>query len=562
MVLRMGVRKKQWESWINTCQKFLRLVAGDIVSLYLLLMIVILPFYNEEGYSHIGTDKALFFRTWSVRGAKAVLPVAGLYLIVSAAGRALACSEGLHKPGTVKKAMAAARAFCKRRFCLMDIFALLYGTSCLLSYWASEYKGTALWGTSGWYMGLIPQLTLIAIYFLTAHCRGRKKGMFYLFFPVSAVVFVLGILNRFGIYPLEMEGANPSFISTIGNINWYCGYVVAVFFMGVGLFWLGEGEKLWQKLLLAGYVATGFMTLLTNGSSSGILALAVVLLTMFFMSVDHSGRNGKFWLILLILSMVCAIIRKIREIFPGQMTREELPVEFFADAGTVAVMFSVSVLFLWIVWRANKKGQYPQRFFAVLARRTKIILPVLLLLYVGMLMVNTNVPGSLGCLSELPLFTFNDSWGSNRGATWGIGWQCFAEQDLLHKIVGVGPDCMADFLYQDGSAELVSWVRRVFGDARLTNAHNEWLTVLVNTGVLGCINYVGMLVSAALHLLKQRQSSEKGMEIAAACGLCVMAYMANSMFSFQQTMGVVTLFMVMGMGRAWDMQSIKDPGRV
>ncbi len=537
---------------MNTIKNFVRQMLNYIVNFYILLMIVVLPFYYQDGYNHIGTDKSVFFRTWSVRTAKVLLPALGVYLLLSVVELLPGLKNGAWKQWTVKSAVSAAVKFCREEFCLTDIFAFLYGASCILSYCCSDYKATALWGTSGWYMGLIPQLTLITIYFVTAHCRIVGKWMFYLFFPVSAVVFVLGILNRFGVYPIEMTGANPSFISTIGNINWYCGYMVSVLFAGVGLLWLNEDGKRWKQILLAGYVAIGFMTLITNGSSSGVLALAAVLLVMFCLSAEDGRRMQRFWMIMLILAAVCGIIWGIRGIFPKQISYVDASVQIFTDMRVLAAMMSVSMLlFIFMCW-TNAKGTYPQRSLCAAAKILKAIIPLLLLFFIGMLIVNTNFPGSLGRLSEWQILTFNDNWGSKRGAAWGIGWKCFMEQDFLHRIAGIGPDCMADFLYQNGSVELLSWIQKVFGNARLTNAHNEWLTILVNTGMLGCISYAGMLATAALRLLEQALVSKSGMNVAATCGLCVLAYTTNSMFSFQQTMGAVTVFIVMGIGMAYE----------
>ena len=180
----------------------------------------------------------------------------------------------------------------------------------------------------------------------------------------------------------------------------------------------------------------------------------------------------------------------------------------------------------------------------IFAKICCIAIPLLLVIFIGMIAMNTVHPGSLGALSQMSVFTFNDRWGSSRGATWSIGLQCFMEQDFLHKLTGVGPDCMADFLYKDSSDSLLALAQRAFEKMRLTNAHCEILTILVNEGSLGAICYGGMLISQAYFLIRSRVNNA----YAAACGLCVLAYFANSLWSFQQTMGVVPLFVIMGLG--------------
>ena len=120
-------------------------------------------------------------------------------------------------------------------------------------------------------------------------------------------------------------------------------------------------------------------------------------------------------------------------------------------------------------------------------------------------------------------------------------------------MIGVGPDCMSAYLYNGGSESLVEAARTQFGELTLTNAHCEWLTILVNTGILGLVGFAGMMVSAIVRFLKAgMETLKKESLIAGACGLCLLAYTVNNSFSFQQSMGVATIFVILGMGeRFW-----------
>ena len=83
-----------------------------------------------------------------------------------------------------------------------------------------------------------------------------------------------------------------------------------------------------------------------------------------------------------------------------------------------------------------------------------------------------------------------------------------------------------------------------FGGNRLTNAHNEWLTVLVDIGVLGLVSYAGMMITAIRDFLRAGENKM----LVGACGICVLAYTVNNMFSFQQVMNISTVFVIMGIG--------------
>lgn len=202
------------------------------------------------------------------------------------------------------------------------------------------------------------------------------------------------------------------------------------------------------------------------------------------------------------------------------------------------------------------------------------------LVYLVLATVNTLRPGSLGALSEVSLFTFDGAWGSNRGISWAVGWECFKEQDLWGKMVGIGPDTMVEYVRAGLAPDLLAAVQEFFGNFRLTNAHNEWLTILVNEGIFGLAMYMGLLVSAVVRMIKAEAKQSRMVKIvlkktetenadatesgrrtagktnltnlvlAGACGMAVLAYVINSMFGFQQVMGTGTLFVLLGMGEA------------
>ena len=42
---------------------------------------------------------------------------------------------------------------------------------------------------------------------------------------------------------------------------------------------------------------------------------------------------------------------------------------------------------------------------------------------------------------------FRDDWGNSRGAAWNCGIGAYRSMDTVHRIVGIGPDCFADYVY-------------------------------------------------------------------------------------------------------------------
>lgn len=541
--MRQNKRKRETESAAITLHKFTQILLDAVICIYILLILAVMPFYNQEGYAHIGTDKSTFFRKYSTGAARVAIPLLILYLIIK-------MWIFWRKKGTVSELWAAL----KMKTSFTDLCAGAYGISVLLSYTFSRYKQDALWGAAGWYMGLYSQLMLVGIYFLVSKCWNPRKWIFLTILPVSAAVFILGYLNRFDINPLQMKSYGSAFISTIGNINWYCGYQVSVFFAGMALFWHSESLKIWLRILLILYTLIGFASLITQGSDSGIATMAVILLVMFCMSVPDSVRMYQFWQVMLLFSGACFITYGIQVVTGRMINYIEVYMNIFISWEFALAMTIVSFIMLAVISVSVRGKGYSEKVWRVFAGICVGLAVTIMSLYTVLLIVNTLHAGSIGALSKNQWFIFSNTWGSNRGATWKAGVLCFMEQDFLHKLVGVGPDAMAAYIYHGGSAELLNLVTETFSTARLTNAHNEWLTVLVNTGILGCACFVGMVISAMVRFLRK----EGGNLFSCACGFCLLGYTVNNMFSFQQALNVATIFVILGIGEAYLMLNKKS----
>lgn len=536
-------KEKNVETVAESVFLFLRYLLDMCICVYMTMILVVMPFYYEEGYAHIGTDKGTFFRKCTIYGARLILPLLLIMAVVELIIYVQKNRRGEHD----RLSFSSMAAACREKLSVTDLFALIYGISVILSYIGSDYREEAFWGATGWFMGLIPQLTVVAVYFLISRAWEGRGWMAALALPVSAAVFVLGYLNRFGIYPIDMQMELSSFISTIGNINWYCGYVVSVFFGGMFLFWRFDGEKAWQQLLLGAYLVIGFATLATQGSSSGVFTMAVMFLVFFGMSAREGRRMERFWLAMVMFSLTCSVTLCLRAAGVLVANYPDTMIDLFTLSPLPIFMTIVSAICWLLVRNRNKKERYPEKMWVLLAALARGGFLVLLGIFAVLLAVNTASDGTALKMTNVSLqniLTFSPAWGSNRGATWTAGWMCFAEQDVLHKLIGVGPDCMSAFLYSDGSSELVGMVKERFGEARLTNAHNEWLTILVNMGLLGAVGFAGMMITAIGRFL----SCHRNNLIAGACGMCLLAYTVNNMFSFQQSLSIATIFVILGIG--------------
>ena len=116
----------------------------------------------------------------------------------------------------------------------------------------------------------------------------------------------------------------------------------------------------------------------------------------------------------------------------------------------------------------------------------------------------------------------------------------YGQESLRHKLFGVGPDCFNSYVtaYHSEEAQLL------WGEKLLTNAHNEWLNILINTGLFGVAAYVGIFVSAACRFMKG--ASENPMLAGATAA--IVSYMAYNFFCYQQVLCTPFIFILIGIG--------------
>ena len=528
---------------LTDVSQLMRLGLSMAVVIYMLFMIVVLPFYFTDGYAMIGTDKFNFFYKGTC--------IMGIFFLIFWIPYIVSKAMLLRRAGGMGRIKQELLKGCKN-LSVTDWFVFGYGVAVILSYLFSQYKtGTALGdafvGVNRWYLGLRTQLLLVAVYFAVSRFCPPKKWLPALSIPVTLVTFTLGYLNRFDVRLFEMKNTTNEFISTIGNMNWYCGYMVIIFFGGVYYLWSMSEEKTWVNAVLGIWMTVGFATLVTQGSRSGLLTLVVMLLVLYLFSMKGTEKLLLFFACCMSLGFACMVTCVFRSFLPERFNYEDGLMDLLTYSPMAFVVSVVACLMCLLLVFLQKKGKFPVKAFSVLGYIVCVGAVLALVTFVVLGLMNTARPGSLGRLSEISALTFNKEWGSNRGATWAAGFQCFTEQGLLGKLFGVGPDSMALYLHSNANEELQLMLKECFKGRTLTNAHCEWLTTLVNNGLLGMVCYAGLFVSAVMRFLKAGKTNA----MVGACGFAVLAYIVNNLFSFQQAMSAVTIFMVLGMGEAY-----------
>ncbi|MDO4285126.1 MAG: hypothetical protein Q4C60_07290 [Eubacteriales bacterium] len=551
-----------------------------LLYIYLLLMTIVYPLYMRDGYQQLGEAKALLYRNLSLL---VLALLAGAAFFAAGQEKTRRIRENPDKkaadsPDRVRAAL--------RRLSWTDRWVIVYGLGCAASLLFSMEKETAFWGLTGWRTGFLTQMFFLVFYFLFSripvygeggYVRGRE-GAFSLFTAGTLLVCSIAVLNRFSILSFAGEYEN-SFISTIGNINWYCGFL-SVFLPVAALQSMVEKRPGIRALALAAsFIA--FASAATQGGASAFIAVGATFLFGFALGTASVERLRRFVLLPALFGAACQCVRVLRVLgggsgyFNDYYYYNETATGDFLTTGNETlwlclVFVTLYILLFWVEKRGQGQGgaaaetaggqrqsgakeavggriQGGSEEAALRAARLlwRIVLGAALAaaaIYLLLLAVNTAYPGRIAALSGSGLFTFDESWGSARGAAWMVAVRTFADFTPLRMVIGAGEDCFSAACYAVSAA--VEILTRAFGGATLRNAHNEWLTMLVNNGVLGAVAYAGIFISAFWRFVRQG-TREPYLYVAAGA---ILSYTLHNMVSFQQVTSTPFIFLLLGMG--------------
>lgn len=512
------------------------------VYIFLFAFVVLYVFYAPEGYIQIATNKYRFFRKMVLITAGIMIPLITLRYL-SAPKEKDRIEKG--KPLSVS---------------LTDIFMISFLIINGISFFLTAYGEEALWGTSGWYMGFAMMLAFIGTYFLISRFYDGKIELFLPFMGVTAVVFLWGLLNRFSVYPIDMQYDNVTFISCIGNINWFCGYWSVFFVIGVVLYIVTEKRSL--RIIAAVHSVLSLAVGVVNGSDSAFISMGAVFFFLFLVSFEKTEYMKRWLEEVIFLCAGCQIMRFVAAFGPEETDLEYTgwaglnlvnPMIKFMLGNVTLAALAVFILLRILLEREDRKfaahsvageslsGMQLIRKFM----RLKYIVIGLTItaaaVYLTLLIVNTRTPGILGPLSKYRVLLFDGSWGSNRGATWRDGLMVYRTFSLRERLFGIGQDCFS--IYGYSVPELAARFEEEWPSSRLTNAHNECITFLVDLGVFGMLSFIGIFISSFKRLLERAKKEPVCYMFAAS----LLSYFFHNQFSFSQVMNIPYIFLMLGL---------------
>lgn len=344
-----------------------------------------------------------------------------------------------------------------KNYLFLRISLILFLIATCVSSFLSRSLSNAISGLQGWYIGLFTIGTLI---FMILIFKDTKKISFYFYIPVImtiAFVYILTILHSFEIDLLDLHNnilvdSYHKYLSTIGNINWYAGYLS----LTVPLFvcqYLKEENKT-KTVIYAVMSFLGVLSISFLGSDSIYLALGFMsffVIPYLFWEKQHIKRFSY-----IIIVYICGLLtaRYLDYCMDGfsAITRQY---KFILPCFVVAIcLYVISV---------DLKNRKFQKY------RKTIIIAIETALFIAL----------IGFVTYAFLNNGGD-WATGRGALWEETLKIYSNFSLKRKLFGLGPE-MLNNAYANFNNKY---------HALYLTSHSEPIQLLATLGICGLITWI------------------------------------------------------------------------
>lgn len=425
--------------------------------------------------------------------------------------------------------------------CLL-LFLACFALGAALSVPASGVYTEALLGVYNRYQGGVTLAVYAAVYFTVSRNVRFSEANVAAMCVGLVTVCILAILNDLRLDPLGMyhhmlARDDARYISTLGNVNFYASYLGILLPAMLGIFC--KVQRRAAALLTGACLFVAALGIAPSASDGlGLALLATFAAAPFGCFGDKTAMRRCLTAVLLLLGgLLCS--RALRML---------LPVRFYAPyfvrmLSYPAVAGVIAVLALYGLLRLQRGGE---GWLLRAKKRYALLLCASAAAAVALIMLANTVFADVSFGSLDRFIKLNGAWGTDRGGIWA---QCLKAYDALppiEKLFGGGPSCL--YAYDAN--------HRLFADAALDAAHNEYLQYLLTVGVCGLLAYAGLMVKTLADGWRALRSSANPVLFGLLLG--ILGYAAEALVGIAQPVSTPFLFLFLALARGLTRQTGTD----
>ena len=490
----------------------MRKIREEIVKTYIALIFTFLPLYYSDNYYNILHDKRDVY-IWLSIAFVAIIALLGIIQIRRTRGE------------TIKDEI--------KSICLLDIAMLLFAVVAIISTCGSGDRTASFTGENAWDVGSGVILLSTAVYFAVSRLFSKRADIWFYIYIGSFAVLMIGVIDRLGYDFLIMHDEIPLqyeiFISTIGNVNFWSGYLAMLvpIFMVAPIFMKSRITRCFSYMFVLVAYFSCFITL-ANTTYIGI-GCGMAYVVYYSLKDKNRIKNLAVNMVLFMIAGMAANIFWKRQITPRAIDTDTISLLLLEyKLYYIVGIFGVLLLLYALLAKGEQKKAY---------RIARIA-------WIGILVF------CLGGLVTYLIFNYSLELFNYRGSIWYFSWNGFLDGSIKDKLIGVGPGLLDNVT----QPQIANANFHVVWDYIYNTAHNDLLEYLVTTGL------VGMLLKLVIYIIpftmvgkREEYQTERAAIMAGLVG-----YIGQGLVTGPYVLTYVMYVVLLGMFNAYDRkQSVK-----
>ena len=450
----------------NSEEAKLKKIREEIVKAYIALMFTFLPLYYSDNYYNILHDK---------RDVYVKFTIAFLIIIVLFGVIQIIMTRGKIIKDLIKEEI--------RFICLLDIVMLLFAIAAVISTCLSGDRAASFTGENAWDVGSGVIILATAMYFAVSRLFSRRADIWFYIYVGSFAVLMIGIIDRLGYDFLIMHDEIPLqyeiFISTIGNVNFWSGYLsmLVPIFALAPIFMKSRITRFFSYIYVFAAYFSCFITL-SNTTYIGIGCGMVYIVYCSLRDRNHLKNLGANMILFMLAGMLANIFWK-RQITPRAIDTDTISL-LLLEYKLYYVVGAAGVLLL--LYALLAKGEHEKGYR--IARYA----------WIGILVF------AFGGVVTYMVFNYSLELFNYRGSIWYFSWMGYISGSVKDIIIGAGPGLL-DTVTQ---AQIAKADFTVVWDYLYDTAHNDVLEYLVTTGAVGAVLRLALYIIPFVMMAKKK----------------------------------------------------------